>query len=133
LGIPGWEKVDRLAQALVKLSGLSVSNEQARNIQLLYSQLHEYDKKPLTFTPCQRPTLSRGRFGRSKRGYTTVEQMKRFLRIVFIEISYCSLKVLLVCWISSLPSQQEQIGGGYLHPSDKQVSMWEERIRLVTV
>ena len=61
LGIPGWEKVDKLAQALVQLSGLSISNKEARNIQLLYRQLDDYDKNPLTFTLHQKPRPSRGR------------------------------------------------------------------------
>lgn len=77
LGIPGWDRVDQLARALVNLSGLSVTNDQARNIQQLYHQLHEYDKKPLTFTPHQPSTTQRGRFGRSKKGHTTIDQMKR--------------------------------------------------------
>ena len=34
-GIPGWEKVDLLARALIDLNGLSISNEEARNIQAL--------------------------------------------------------------------------------------------------
>ena len=76
-GIPGWDKVDALARALISLNGLSVSNEEARNIKALYRQLNEFDRKPLTFTPCTRPTASRGRFGRSKRGHTTIDQMKR--------------------------------------------------------
>ena len=37
--------MDQLARALIDLSGLSVTNDQARNIQQLYQQLHEYDKK----------------------------------------------------------------------------------------
>ena len=51
LGIPGWDKVDQLARALVDLRGLSASNEQARNIQRLYHQLPDYDKKPLSYAP----------------------------------------------------------------------------------
>ena len=80
LGIPGWDKVDQLARALVDLHGLSVSNEQARNIQMLYHQLPDYDKKPLSYAPRQSSsTPARGRFGRSKRSHTTVDQMKRLL------------------------------------------------------
>ena len=44
-GIPGWEKVDRLARALLCLSGLCVTNTQAAEIQQLYSKLLDYDKK----------------------------------------------------------------------------------------
>ena len=62
-GIPGWEKVDRLARALLHLRGLCVTNTQAAEVQQLYSELSDYDKKPLTFQPRKiKPT--RGRFAR---------------------------------------------------------------------
>lgn len=62
-GIPGWEKVDRLARALLCPRGLCVTNLQAAKIQQLYSELLDYDKKPLTFqTRKMKPT--RGRFAR---------------------------------------------------------------------
>lgn len=65
-GIPGWDKVDKLAGALVKLRGLCVTNKQAVEIQQLYHDLHEFDKRPLVFH--HRPQLPpRGRFGRKKR------------------------------------------------------------------
>ena len=38
-GIPGWDRVDRLARALLSLSGLSVTNTQASQIQHLYTTL----------------------------------------------------------------------------------------------
>ena len=44
-GILGGEKVDRLARALLHLSGLCVTNTQAAEIQQLYSELLDYDKK----------------------------------------------------------------------------------------
>ena len=34
-GIPGWDKVDKLAHALTDLSGLSVTNIQAQEIKTL--------------------------------------------------------------------------------------------------
>ena len=77
-GIPGWEKVDRLARALLKLKGLCVTNTQAEELKTLYSQLLQYDKKPITFHPRKlRPT--RGRFARSKNkpDYADVDAMKR--------------------------------------------------------
>lgn len=43
-GIGGWEKVDRLARALVNLKGLCVTNAQAEELKMLYSQLLDYDK-----------------------------------------------------------------------------------------
>ncbi len=70
-GIPGWEKVDELARALVNLQGLY---SQARRIQELYHNLLEVDKKPLVFTP-RKHHPSRG----SKRGgHVSVECMKRY-------------------------------------------------------
>ena len=55
-----------------------MTNDQARHIQQLYAELHEYDKRPLTFTPRHRqPIPLRGRFARSKGGHTTIDQMKR--------------------------------------------------------
>lgn len=48
-GILGWERVDRLAIALLDLSGLCVTNSEAREIQHLYDKLLEFDKKPLVF------------------------------------------------------------------------------------
>ena len=64
-GILGWEKVDRLARALLHLCELCVTNTQAAEIQQLYSELLDYDKKPLSFQPRKmKPT--RGRFARWK-------------------------------------------------------------------
>ena len=60
-GIGGWEKVDRLARALVNLKGLCVTNAQAEELKMLYSQLLDYDKKPVTFQPRQ-IKRTRGRF-----------------------------------------------------------------------
>lgn len=76
-GIPGWKRVDNLAQALIQLSGLSISNAEAKKIQELYAALSDFDKKPLLFCPRPLPP-ARGRFARAKRvGHTSVEYMKR--------------------------------------------------------
>jgi hypothetical protein len=79
-GIPGWEKVDRLARALLRPRGLCVTNLQAAEIQQLYSELLDYDKKPLTFQPRKmKPT--RGRFARRKQyrvGHVGIEAVKRY-------------------------------------------------------
>lgn len=82
-GIPGWDKVDKLAKALVKLRGLCVTNSQAKEIQQLYHDLPEFDKRPLVFQPTPRRP-STGRFGRSKResGHVNVDAMKRYNKIV---------------------------------------------------
>lgn len=75
-GIPGWDKVHNLAEVLLSLKGLGVSNAQKELILKLYNQLHEYDRRPLVFQPRQY-TRVRGRFGRSKSGPPTVDYMKR--------------------------------------------------------
>ena len=74
----GWDKVDALADALLSLQGQSVTNKQAENIRSLYTQLLEFDKRPIVFHPQQvRP--SHGRFGRKKRtGFRGIEAMKRY-------------------------------------------------------
>lgn len=78
-GIPGWGKVDALTVALIRLSGLSVTNSQAKEIKHLYENPHNYHKRPLVFKP--RPVKrTRGRFARSKEkrsGHVTVQAMKR--------------------------------------------------------
>lgn len=43
LGIPGWDKVDALSRALINCSGLSVNNEEAKNIETLYRALDDFD------------------------------------------------------------------------------------------
>ena len=75
-GIAGWDRVDQLARALIDLSGLAVTNSQAREIKKLYEALSLYDKKPLEFRPVPRKA-SRGRFGRSKSGHVGLDHMKR--------------------------------------------------------
>ena len=79
-GIRGWDRVDALAEALLSLSGMAVTTEQARRIRSLYNDLDEYDRRPLSFSPQSSPQKTRGRFGRSKgyrSGHTTIENMKR--------------------------------------------------------
>uniref|UniRef100_UPI00358E8398 uncharacterized protein n=1 Tax=Myxine glutinosa TaxID=7769 RepID=UPI00358E8398 len=77
-GIPGWDKVDKLAQALVELSGLCVTNAQAKIIKSLYGQLVDYDTRPLIFKARVRNPPS-GRFARMKgsSGHFGVEAVKR--------------------------------------------------------
>ena len=38
-GIPGWERVDALTEALLELTGLSVTASQAEKIKQLYDHL----------------------------------------------------------------------------------------------
>ena len=68
--------MDQLARALIDLSGLAVTNSQAREIKKLYEALSLYDKKPQEFRPVPRKA-SRGRFGRSKSGHVGLDHMKR--------------------------------------------------------
>ena len=81
-GIPGWEKVDQLAQALVQLSGLAVTSVEAARIKQLYDSMLEYDRKPLIFHP--RPlSTPRGRFGRSKSpSHVGVDHVKRYVALL---------------------------------------------------
>ncbi len=63
LGIPGWDKVGKLATALLALDG-HVTNKQAAEITQLYRNLDEYDRKALTFAP--RWKKAKGRFLKKK-------------------------------------------------------------------
>ena len=70
--------MSKLAEALIALNGLGVTNDQARDIVKLFNNLEEYDKKPLIIYPAREGRL-RGTFARSKRvGHISVEKMKRF-------------------------------------------------------
>ena len=78
-GISGWGKVDALATALLKLTGLSVLSAEVEHIVQLYNDLDEFDKRPVTYRPRpQRPV--RGRFARSKgnrSGHVSVDNVRR--------------------------------------------------------
>lgn len=80
LGIPGWNRVDQLAVALLDLRGMCVSASQAEVIKKLYGELSEFDKRPLVFEP-RKPKVDRpGRFGKKKfhhSGYATVDMVKK--------------------------------------------------------
>ena len=78
-GIPGWDRVDALAEALVSLDGLSVNNTQAKCTHELYHKLLDYDNKPMTFRPRLQKTPC-GRFWRSKQNrsdHLGVDTMKQ--------------------------------------------------------
>ena len=53
MGIPGWDKVGKLAIALLAFDGQfgHVTNKQANEIKKLYLDLDEYDKKAIVFSP----------------------------------------------------------------------------------
>ena len=77
-GIPGWDKVDRLAVELLSLKGISVMKKQAERVIHLYDELDEYDKRPLTYkSVIWKP--SAGRFARSKHrsGHVGTEAVAR--------------------------------------------------------
>lgn len=79
VGIPGWNKVDALAEALVELRGLSVTSTEIDKIKCLYDNLSDYDKAPLTYEARQRKAMP-GRFARSKgnrSGHVAQEAVKR--------------------------------------------------------
>ena len=76
-GIPGWEKVDALAQALISLTGISLTNNDAKRIEKLFRCLNDYDKQPLVYkVVLHKP--AKGRFCARKRGgYDGLVKMKR--------------------------------------------------------
>ncbi|KAJ7384065.1 hypothetical protein OS493_024079 [Desmophyllum pertusum] len=75
-GLPGWDKVNRLAEALLNL-GAYVTNAEVDNIKRLHADLDEYDRRALTFTP--RYKKGKGRFKQSKNrsAHVGVESMAR--------------------------------------------------------
>ena len=97
-GIPGWNKVGQLAEALVELTGIAMSAAQVDRIKLLYDALDDYDKRAIeVHLRSQQPNL-RGSFGRKKRtGHTTVEQMKRY-----VSSSFICLMCVYICQVFSL-------------------------------
>ena len=80
-GIPGWDKVDALAEALLAPRGLAITADQARGIRSLFDALDDYDRKPLSFAVQASNRPRRGRFARCKQqrrsGFVTMEIMKR--------------------------------------------------------
>lgn len=56
-GIPGWDRVDDLAKALMELNGIAITTTQAQEIKHLYNRLLDYDKKPILYKPRPQPCL----------------------------------------------------------------------------
>ena len=82
--LQGLDKVDRPTRALLDLSGLSVTNAQAAEIQRLYSELLDFDKRPLIFT-LKKLKPTRGRFARMEQyrvGHVGVEAVKRYQYLI---------------------------------------------------
>lgn len=83
-GIPGWNNVGALADLLVSLKGLGISDSQAQVVKHLFGQLMEYDRKPIIFKPRVKspPRGGGGRFARSKwnrSGHFTTDAMKKYV------------------------------------------------------
>ena len=76
LGIPGWDKVGKLASALLALNG-HVTNKRAAEITQLYLNLDEYDRKALVFPP--KFKRAKGRFLKKKTsGHIGTAAMARY-------------------------------------------------------
>lgn len=110
-GFSGWDKVDKLARALVSLNGLCVSPSEAKEIERLYNDLVDYDKRPLVFQPVvHKPP--KGRFARTKRpSHPTVDHMKRYLNFFIIYNTtnyYLQLQLLPVRAFACLLSIKKQ-------------------------
>ncbi|ESO90740.1 hypothetical protein LOTGIDRAFT_175806 [Lottia gigantea] len=77
-GIPGWDKVEALALALIQLKGISITAAEANNIKQLFDVLLDFDRRPIKYTAkVKKP--SKGRFARSKGGFVGVDAVKRYL------------------------------------------------------
>lgn len=77
-GLPGWDKVDKLAEALINLQGLFVTNSQAQVVKRLYKNLLDYDKEPLKYPAIYQTHSTRGRFAHKYcLGHVGVESMNR--------------------------------------------------------
>lgn len=44
-GLHGWDRVEKLAAALINMEGLFVTNTKAEEVRCLYDNLPEYDKQ----------------------------------------------------------------------------------------
>lgn len=77
VGIPGYDKVNRLAEAVLKL-GSFVTNLEVCSVKRLYDDLDEFHRRGLTFSPHFKK--GKGRFHKSKNrsAHIGVESMARF-------------------------------------------------------
>ena len=82
----GWDKVGKLAEYLVQLTGIAVSAAQATQVKALYYALDIFDRQATKVLLRSQPHL-RGRFCSQKRmGHTTREQMRRFIMKCLLQI-----------------------------------------------
>ncbi|XP_066915572.1 uncharacterized protein [Clytia hemisphaerica] len=79
-GIPGWQKIDHLAKALIETKGISLSSSEKTHIVQLYHNLEEFDKKPLKYEATKKKS-TKGRFarrnGNGEAGHVKVTEMAR--------------------------------------------------------
>jgi len=76
-GIPGWEKVAKLATTLFDVTVIAPTTKQAEKIKNLYNAQHAFDKKVIEVR-LKLHTL-KDRFCSKKRsGHTTIQQMRRY-------------------------------------------------------
>ena len=62
-GLPGWDKVNKLAEVLLTVTSY-VTDAQIDKIKQLYDDLEEFDRRPLKFPP--RYKKAKGRFKQTK-------------------------------------------------------------------
>ena len=73
-GLPGWDKVARLAAALVGTKGLCVTAGQVAEIGRLWAELDPADRRQTSFAASGVGRQARGRFARRYRsGHVGVE------------------------------------------------------------
>ncbi|XP_078606607.1 uncharacterized protein LOC144879237 [Branchiostoma floridae x Branchiostoma japonicum] len=127
MGIPGWDKVDRLAQALLELEGLALTTAQATSLKKLYAELPAYDQKPFTYQPRKVQKPAKGAFGRTKRyrqGHISVEKMKKAFLSGGVPASHPSKSRLVEAICIHLCSR-------YPHPEKTSEGKVQSRWRLV--
>lgn len=134
-GIPDWDWVDQLARALLALKGLSVTNEQAREIVRLYNQLEEYDKKPLVCV--RRPSLhkSRGCFGQTNKCVedASLEYKKRWIVTCLLVPplhNYVPLQMFSVSRITTIMPLQKLSCWGTVHTTLREACTTLKEARL---
>lgn len=78
-GTPGWNRVDALADELVKLEGLSMTDNDIQHLHHLYGSLDEFDKRPIKYTP-RYPKSSKGRLCHKahRSGHIKVDAVRRY-------------------------------------------------------
>ena len=77
-GLPGWDRVAQLVEALLSTKGLCVTAGQVANIIRLWEALDPVDRHPTSFASSGLPREARGRFARRYRsGHIGVEATAR--------------------------------------------------------